>query len=75
METKSSSSTNSVKTFKVGGMSCNHCKMSVEKAVSSVPGVDSVEVDLPSGNVYIKGVFDTSSIIEAVESIGFTIEG
>ena len=30
----------------VEGMSCNHCKMSVEKAISAVPGVSACVVDL-----------------------------
>jgi copper ion binding protein len=32
--------------LKVEGMSCGHCKASVEKAVSAVEGVLKVEVDL-----------------------------
>lgn len=30
----------------VDGMSCGHCKASVEKAVSALEGVSSVDVDL-----------------------------
>ncbi|MBO7660824.1 MAG: heavy-metal-associated domain-containing protein, partial [Bacteroidaceae bacterium] len=30
-------------------MTCNHCKASVEKALSSVEGVEKVEVDLAKG--------------------------
>ena len=31
---------------KIEGMSCNHCKMRVEKALKQVQGVDEVQVDL-----------------------------
>ena len=34
------------KIMKVNGMNCNHCKMAVEKALSSVAGVTAAEVDL-----------------------------
>ena len=35
-----------MKTIQVKGMSCGHCKASVEKAMASVPGVADVRVDL-----------------------------
>ena len=34
------------KTIKIEGMSCDHCKMRVEKALSAVEGVSSAEVSL-----------------------------
>ena len=34
------------KTMQINGMMCNHCKMTVEKAIKAVPGVENVEVDL-----------------------------
>ncbi|MDL2316583.1 cation transporter [Desulfovibrio sp. OttesenSCG-928-A18] len=35
----------------VQGMRCEHCRKSVSEAVSKVPGVTAVEVDLQSGKV------------------------
>ena len=32
--------------IQVEGMSCNHCKMAVEKALLNLEGVDSATVDL-----------------------------
>ena len=34
------------KTMQINGMMCNHCKMTVEKAIKAVPGVENAEVDL-----------------------------
>lgn len=34
------------KTLVIEGMMCNHCKATVEKALSGVPGVKSAVVDL-----------------------------
>ena len=33
-------------TLQVAGMTCNHCKMSVEKALQGLPGVTAAEVNL-----------------------------
>lgn len=35
----------------VEGMSCNHCVMSIKRAVGTLKGVDSVEVDLEKKKV------------------------
>ena len=40
--------------FSVRGMSCGHCKASVEKALKSIGGVKKVEVDLENGKVKVK---------------------
>ncbi|EJW99122.1 permease [gut metagenome] len=58
----------------VKGMSCNHCKNNVEKAIRSIAGVEDVEVDLVSGAVAIYGVFDAAEVVEAVTSLGFEMD-
>lgn len=63
-------------TIKVEGMSCNHCKESVEKALRALPGVMSAEVHLASNTVQVKFDHHKSSLQEikdAVENIGFTV--
>ena len=40
-------------TLKVEGMSCGHCKMTVEQALLSVPGVKDVVADLKAKTVKI----------------------
>ena len=57
--------------FIVTGMHCNHCRNSVLRIVGNLPGVDSVEVDLPSGKMSISGTADKESIIQAVDALGF----
>ena len=57
--------------FIVTGMHCNHCRNSVLRIVGNLPGVDSVEVDLPSGRMSISGTADKESIIQAVDALGF----
>ena len=36
----------SMKTIKINGMACNHCKMTVEKVLSEIEGVEKAEVNL-----------------------------
>lgn len=61
--------------YQVKGMTCNHCKASVEKAISGVAGVEHVEVDLGSGKAYVQGKHDAEAVVEAVSEIGFGIMG
>ncbi len=61
------------KTIVVKGMTCGHCKAMVEKNLSKLPGVESVSVDLASGETRIQGLPDDSAIREVIEDLGFAI--
>ena len=67
-------SAETIKTIRVGGMTCNHCKENVENSIKSAPGVKDVSVDLTSGKVNITGnSFDMAKIKSGIESIGYKI--
>ena len=70
---KNISQTDMTKIYKIEGMNCSHCKASVEKAIAGLQGVDSVEVDLPSGLATVSGEIEDSKITEAVRLAGFDI--
>ena len=59
----------------VKGMSCNHCKASVEEAMSKLDGVSDVHVDLQSGNVEYAETsqVEKEKIKEAIQKIGFEV--
>lgn len=59
--------------FTVKGMSCNHCKNNVEKAILQIEGVERVEIDLVSGQTAVYGKADKGALKKAVESIGFEV--
>ena len=59
--------------YTVKGMSCNHCKANVEKAISSIEGVEKVEVDLAKGVAYVEGKHNIQAALDAVNAIGFNI--
>ena len=64
------------KTLNVKGMTCGHCKMSVEGALKELEGVSAATVDLDSGNVEVK--YDEAKVSlenmkEAVEDQGYDV--
>jgi len=58
--------------IKVGGMRCNGCVQSVQRALSEISGVTDAEVRLDEGRALIRGNgFSVQELIEAVNSLGF----
>ena len=64
-----------VRTFVVKGMSCNHCKASVEKAARALPGVKAAEADVAKGTLAVEGEVDAEALRRAVEEAGFEFGG
>ena len=58
----------------VEGMSCNHCRANVEKAISKLEGAEQVEVDLPTGRAVVHGKVGKEDVRAAVEGIGFNLK-
>ncbi|MCI8654471.1 MAG: cadmium-translocating P-type ATPase [Clostridia bacterium] len=63
-------------TIIIEGMQCNHCKMSVEKALSSVEGIEKVEVNLENKTATIETSkeIDNNKINKVIEEVGFTVK-
>jgi copper chaperone len=64
-------------TFKVTGMSCNHCVKTIKDTVGGLAGVEEVEVDLESGEVQVG--FDSEKVAamdikEEIEEQGYQAE-
>ncbi len=62
-------------TYRVEGMTCDHCVRAVTNEVSGVPGVTGVDVDLGSGSVRVTSdvAVDESAIRSAVEEAGYEV--
>jgi len=63
-------------TINVRGMSCGHCKSSVEDALKNLEGVTTVEVDLDAGKVavtYDEAKVEVTDMREAVENQGYDV--
>ena len=57
-------------TFKISGMTCNGCRSTVENKLSSLDGVDNVQVNLTNGEaiVYSKNPISFSLISNSLPS-------
>ncbi len=63
------------KTILIDGMQCNHCKMSVEKALNSVEGIEKAEVILEEKKAIImcSKEIDENEIKKVIDDIGFVV--
>ena len=65
-----------VKEVSVEGMQCNHCKMTVEKALGALEGVEKVEVSLENKNAVVESTkeVDDQKIRDAITEAGFEVK-
>lgn len=61
--------------YKVEGMTCSHCKMSVEKVVMSLKNIEYAEADVNQKTLKVKGTASEQEIKKAVEEAGFSFKG
>lgn len=61
--------------FTVTGMTCENCRRHVTEALAGVPGVRSVEVDLPSGRatVHADRAVNDADVRAALEEAGYDL--
>lgn len=59
--------------YNITGMSCSACQAHVEKAVSKVPGVESVSVSLLTNSMGVEGSASSEAIVKAVEDAGYGV--
>ncbi len=58
--------------FLVEGMSCSHCEVAVTEEVGKVPGVGSVDVDLETKLVQVRGSgIDAAAVVAAIDEAGY----
>ncbi len=58
--------------YTVSGMSCGHCEAAVKEEVSEVEGVESVDVDLATKLVVVRGEgLDDPAIRAAIDDAGY----
>lgn len=62
-------------TYRVPGMSCEHCKAAVSGELGAVAGVDSVGVDLEAKLVTVSGSsLDDGVLRAAIDEAGYEAE-
>jgi copper chaperone len=61
-------------TYRVTGMTCAHCAAAVTTEVSAVAGVESVEVDVDSGILLVRGErVSEEEVRAAVDEAGYAV--
>lgn len=64
------------KTYVIKGMTCNHCKMSVETNLKKIDGIDIVSVNLENKTATVSGTnYSESEIKKIVDGLGFEFGG
>lgn len=61
-----------VRTFSVPEVSCEHCVRAITSEVSTVPGVESVSVDLDAKTVTVNGGAE-AEIVAAIDEAGYDV--
>lgn len=61
--------------LRVTGMTCNHCRETVRRALLDCPAVESVQVDLAAGVARVAGRADPAELRQAVTALGYGVEG
>lgn len=59
--------------LKIEGMTCMHCKMSVEKALKGVAGVTNAQVDLGKNEAVVSGSAGREAMAKAVADAGYQV--
>ena len=62
-------------TYRVPGISCNHCKAAIEAAVGEVAGVSSVNVDVAAKSVAVVSADTVAAgdLVAAIDEAGYDI--
>jgi uncharacterized membrane protein YraQ (UPF0718 family)/copper chaperone CopZ len=64
---------NKAKRIPIEGMTCNHCSMTVEKAIKKVDGVKEVIIDLEEKAAFVDGDFDEKIVKQSIEDAGYKV--
>ncbi len=62
-------------TYKISGMTCNHCKANVEKNLSQLKGVTSAVVDLEKSIAYVEGKASDDAVEKLINELGYDFGG
>jgi copper chaperone CopZ len=61
-------------TYTVPGMSCEHCRMAITEEVDKIEGVESIDVDLESKLVTVRGTgVADASVRAAIGEAGYDV--
>jgi copper chaperone len=71
-ETAARGNAERVLAYVVAGMTCDHCKVAVTEEVAQVAGVTSVDVELETKLVRVRGTdVDGAAVVAAIDEAGY----
>jgi copper chaperone len=59
--------------FEVPGMSCGHCVAAITSAVTGLPGVTAVNVELARAEVRVDGTPNPAAVTAAIQEAGYDV--
>lgn len=59
-------------TIKIPDMTCDHCKMAIEKALKNAAGVEEVLVNLTEKFAQVSGNIEVDQIVNTIRTAGYT---
>jgi copper chaperone CopZ len=64
-----------IQNYTVTGMTCGHCVTSVTEEVQEIPGVETVNIVLPTGSLTVTSTqpLDDAAVKVAVEEAGYQL--
>ena len=63
------------RTYDVPGISCGHCKQSIESELAGLDSIVAVEVDIDAKTVDVTGSASEQSVRAALDRIGYDVAG
>jgi Cu+-exporting ATPase len=74
MGSSTSSGSSGTVELSITGMGCGGCVSTVSEAISRVPGVTGVRVDLSHGRATVEGTANADDLVRAVQEAGYGAE-
>lgn len=61
--------------LQVAGMTCDHCAMAVGRELDALPGVQAVQVSVPTGKVTVTHdrPLDPQQVADAIDEAGYQL--
>ncbi|WP_420749836.1 heavy-metal-associated domain-containing protein [Rhodococcus sp. O3] len=60
--------------YRVMGMTCAHCEMSIREEVGEIPGIEDIQVSAKTGTLVVagSGEIDDAQVLAAVKGAGYS---
>ena len=60
--------------YKVTGMACGHCEMSVREEVGQIAGIEDIQVSAQTGTLVVTAsdAIDDAAVLAAVDEAGYS---